>query len=70
MPVAAREKIKKEIKQELLREFILPVLKEVRETELKAGKLKKINKISERIDSGRCKKFSSYSSFQKYLKLL
>ena len=71
MTTKTYEIIKREIKQELLQEFVLPILKEVKNMEeLKEIKVKKLEKISEKLDKGLGKKFSSHLEFQQYLKSL
>jgi len=69
MTTATIQKLKNEIKKELLEEFILPMLENSKdpEGEYREDFIKEIFRISKSIDNGKGKKFSNAKALKLYL---
>jgi len=72
MTTTLAQKIKSEIKEELIKEFILPILENSKDSggEYKESFVKEMTRISKSIDRGKGKKFTSINSFKSYLNKL
>ena len=70
MTTAIIQKLKKEIKQELLEEFILPMMESSKDTEgdCRESFVKRILKASKSLDKGGGKKFADINLLRTYLK--
>ncbi len=72
MTTALVQKIKSEIKEELIKEFILPLLENSKDSEgkYKESFIKEMGRVSRSIDKGKGKKFTSINSLKLYLNKL